>query len=75
MDSEKYNRSVLLLCPTCGSSQFSPVFPDDHKADLQKCISCSREIIRDDLIRENSENINAHMNGIKKEVIGVLEWR
>lgn len=68
MDSEKYNRSVPLLCPTCGSTQFSPVFPDDAESDLQKCISCGREITRDDLIRENSENINEHMNEIKEEV-------
>jgi predicted RNA-binding Zn-ribbon protein involved in translation (DUF1610 family) len=68
MDAEKYNRSVTLLCPTCGGTQFSPVSPDNIESELQKCASCGREITRDELIRENSENINEHVNEIKKEV-------
>ncbi|MXS86337.1 hypothetical protein ABO04_10650 [Nitrosomonas sp. HPC101] len=68
MDAEKYNRSVTLLCPTCGGTQFSPVSPDNIESELQKCASCSREITRDELIRENSENINEHVNEIKKEM-------
>jgi predicted RNA-binding Zn-ribbon protein involved in translation (DUF1610 family) len=68
MDAEKYNRSVTLLCPTCGGTQFSPVSPDNTESELQKCASCAREITRDELIRENSENISEHVNEIKKEV-------
>lgn len=68
MDTEKYNRSVTLLCPTCGGTQFSPVSPDDIESEIQKCASCGREITSDELIRENSENIDEHLNEIKKEV-------
>lgn len=68
MDTEKYNRSVILLCPTCGGSQFSPVSPDNVESELQKCAACGREITRDELIRENSENIDEYVNEIKKEV-------
>lgn len=68
MDAEKYNRSVTLLCPTCGGTQFSPASPDNIESELKKCESCGREITRDELIRENSENIDEHMNEIKKEV-------
>lgn len=68
MDTEKYNRSVTLLCPTCGGTQFSPASPDNIESELQKCASCGREITRDELIRENSENIDEHMNEIKNEV-------
>ena len=68
MDADKYNRSVTLLCPTCGGSQFSPISPDNGESELQKCAACGREITRDDLIRENSENIAEHVNELKKEV-------
>ncbi len=68
MDTEKYNRSVALLCPTCGGTQFSPVSPDDIESELQRCASCGREITRDELIRENSENIDEHAKEIEKEV-------
>lgn len=68
MNSEKYNRSVALLCPTCGSSQFSSSKPDDVESELLTCASCSREITRDDLIRENSENVDEHIKEIGREV-------
>lgn len=69
MDTEKYNRSVTLLCPTCGGTQFSPVSPDNIESEIQKCASCGREITRDELIRENCENIDEHVNDIKDELI------
>jgi|SRR3989338_823929 len=68
VDSEKYNRSVTLLCPTCGSTQFSSSKPDDGESELLTCASCNREITRDDLIRENSENVDEHIKEIGKEV-------
>lgn len=68
MDVEKYNRLVTLMCPTCGGTQFSPVLSNNIESELQKCVFCSREITRAELIRENSENIDEHMNEIKKEV-------
>ncbi len=68
MDAEKYNRSVALMCPTCGGTQFSPALSNNIDSELQKCASCGREITRDALVRENSENIDEHMNEIKNEV-------
>jgi len=35
---------------------------------LLTCASCSREITRDDLIRENSENVDEHIKEIGREV-------
>lgn len=72
MDTEKYNRSVTLLCPTCGGTQFSPMAPDNIESELQQCASCGREIARDELIRENSENIDEHVKEIGKEVTNDL---
>jgi hypothetical protein len=68
MNTQKYNRSVALMCPTCGGSQFSPVSPNNVESVLQECADCDREITRDDLIHEKSENIEEHLNEIKKEV-------
>lgn len=68
MNSEKYNRSVTLLCPTCGSTQFSASKPGDGESELFTCGACSREITRDDLIRENSGNVDEHIKEIGEEI-------
>lgn len=68
MDEDKYTRAVTLLCPTCGSTQFSPVAVDNIESELQQCASCGREITREELVRENSENIDEHVKEIGKEV-------
>jgi predicted RNA-binding Zn-ribbon protein involved in translation (DUF1610 family) len=67
MDAEKYNRSVTLLCPTCGSSQFAQS-DENSQSELVTCSSCGRELTRDELIRENSENIDEHVKEIGKQV-------
>ncbi len=73
MDAEKYNRSVTLLCPTCGSTQFSSSEPSNSEAELITCTSCDRKLTRDELIRENNENIDEHVKEIGKEVTRDLE--
>lgn len=67
MNTEKYNRSIALLCPTCGNTQVASSKPEDGESELLMCASCGREIIRDELIRENSENIDGHLKEIGKE--------
>ncbi|KVC56705.1 hypothetical protein WT10_31160 [Burkholderia stagnalis] len=37
-----------------------------------KCASCGREMIEDELIRENSENIQEHADEIAKQAIADL---
>jgi len=69
MNPEKYDRSVTLLCPTCGSSQFSQSAENEEDSALMKCASCGREITKDELIRENSENIAEHVDEIKEQVV------
>jgi len=68
MDDEKYIRSIALLCPTCGCTQFSSSEHNDSETTLLTCASCGREISRDELIRENSENIDEHVKEMSKEV-------
>jgi predicted RNA-binding Zn-ribbon protein involved in translation (DUF1610 family) len=69
MDAAKYNRSVTLLCPTCGSDQFSHEDGVEETIEITKCTSCGREMTKDDLIHENSENISAHVDEVKKEMV------
>lgn len=68
MDTEKYKRSISLLCPTCGNTQLSSSTANDPESELLTCASCGREITRDELIRENSENVDEHVKEIGKEV-------
>lgn len=69
MNPEKYNRNINLLCPTCGSSEFTHTRTVDERVQKVTCRSCERELDKEELIRENSENINEHMSEIKKEVV------
>ena len=68
MDTEKYNRNLSLLCPTCGCTQFEFKKGVDETIELAKCASCGREITKDELIKENSENISEHMKEIGSQV-------
>jgi uncharacterized Zn finger protein (UPF0148 family) len=66
VDTEKYNRTVSLLCPTCGGSLFEGA--DDPSAEMVTCATCDRSLTRDELLQENSENIGEHLEEIKKSV-------
>lgn len=67
MDAEKYSRAITLLCPTCGSTDLTAQGADDG-AQIAVCSSCGLEVSRDDLIRENSENIAAHVSEIGQQL-------
>ncbi|UDN34901.1 ECs_2282 family putative zinc-binding protein [Proteus sp. NMG38-2] len=69
MNPEKYNRSISLLCPTCGCSDFSYEEGRDETIQVMTCASCDRELNKDELIQENSENIDEHLSEIKEEVL------
>lgn len=73
MNVEKYNREVSLLCPTCGCSTYEFEYGTDENIELAKCVSCGREITKDELIQENSENINEHISEIGKDFAKDIE--
>ncbi len=73
MNTEKYNRTVTLHCPTCGSSNFSQLDEAELEAALVTCASCGREITKAELIRENTENIDEHVKEIKVQVVEDLQ--
>ncbi len=68
MRSDKYNRSVSLLCPTCGSSSFETQGGPEDAVQMTKCTSCGREATKEDLIRENNENISEHVKEMGAEI-------
>ena len=68
MKNKNYNRNVSLLCPTCGSSHFSYENGVGETIEIAKCASCGREVTKDELIHENSENISEHVKEIGKIV-------
>ena len=72
MDADKYNRSVSLLCPTCGSSLFEQDDENDETA-LVTCSSCGLETTREELIHANGESIDEHLKEMKEEVVRDLE--
>jgi hypothetical protein len=73
VDGEKYTRTVSLQCPTCGGTEFSG--PDSH--EVFTCARCARTLTRDELVHENSENMNAHLEelaeDVKKDAIELLK--
>ena len=69
MDAEKYNRSISLQCPTCGATQFTQSDQDNEESHLVRCASCGRELTRDELISENSENTSEHATEIAKQAV------
>jgi uncharacterized Zn finger protein (UPF0148 family) len=69
MDPNKYNRSIALHCPTCGGTDFS----SSDESELVKCVNCNLELTKDDLIGRNQENIQAHTDELKSEVLDDVE--
>lgn len=68
MDSEKYNRSVNLLCPTCGNSQLE-IQGNDQENKIIRCPSCDRIMTKEELIRENGVIIDANVDEMKEEIL------
>lgn len=62
---DKHSRTIVLHCPTCAGTAFES---ESAESLSVTCVGCSREISRDDLRHENEENIQTHVNEIKKEV-------
>jgi uncharacterized Zn finger protein (UPF0148 family) len=69
VEKDKYHRNVELICPTCGGKLFEFKEGDKEFIELFKCASCGRKISKDELIRENEENINENLTEIGQEVM------
>jgi hypothetical protein len=51
-----YKRSVILHCPTCGTTDFDSESQDAPEAPV-KCMCCKRETSRQQLIDDNADYI------------------
>ncbi len=71
MDRDRDARSISMICPTCGSTEF------EYHAELEdgpiRCASCDRMFSREELIRENSVNLEAHVEDIKVDGLKDVE--
>jgi len=67
MDAGKHDRSVTLLCQTCGGDQFA-FEGSGETIQSAKCGSCGREYTKDELIELNSENISEHVKEMGNEI-------
>lgn len=65
MNLDKHSRTIALQCPTCGGGSFQSETGEDTEV---KCVQCGRVIERDDLLRENSENIQENLEDMKSDV-------
>ena len=66
MNSDKLNRSVTLLCPTCENTEMESLDGSHDVSGSFKCNSCGLEITKEDLINANQENINANLDEVKE---------
>ncbi len=69
MPTRDYSRTIALRCPTCGGTQFEHDDDIDAAHAVVRCVGCGRVMPKDELIWENSENIEAHAGEIGKEVV------
>jgi len=67
MSFEKHNRSVSLLCSTCGGTQFER--DDEMENSPIRCNGCSRVFSKDELIQENDEVIQAEIGQMKSDIV------
>ncbi|MCW1984323.1 UNVERIFIED_ORG: hypothetical protein M2348_000034 [Sphingomonas sp. R1F5B] len=66
MDSSDYERSVALMCPTCGGTAFAH---DPEVDGPLRCVGCDRELTRDELRAENGEVIAAAFDELTDEAL------
>ncbi|RWX45471.1 hypothetical protein H206_02694 [Candidatus Electrothrix aarhusensis] len=63
MDLKKYNRSIKLLCPTCGSDDFINI-----ELEIITCNNCKRELSENQLIQENDKNIQENVKEVSSKI-------
>jgi hypothetical protein len=69
MQPGKYDRSIEMMCPTCGGKTFSGLEPE---SPMVTCSSCGLSLARDDLRQANETNIAAALDDVKNEVVADL---
>jgi len=73
MDVDKYTRSVVLLCPTCGCTTLAELESHSCGQATVRCPSCGRTMSKDELIRENGATIAAAVEEMKEDVVSDVQ--
>lgn len=63
----KFDRSISMLCPTCGSTQFD--LGENEASEHITCAMCGLKLTKGELRQANDEHIAAHVEQIKHEVV------
>lgn len=63
----KYDRTISMLCPTCGGNQFD--YGDTEESPEVTCSSCGLTLEREELIRRNEAHISDHVEAVKIDVL------
>jgi len=69
INPDKYNRSVSMLCPTCGESQFEYDAENLNDSSLVKCTHCQMTMTKAHLVETNSETIAVQAEEMGKEIV------
>ena len=74
INPDEYNRTIPVHCPTCRGSEFNS---DDDVPDsdsmLLTCAGCGRELTKRELNEANEENVQTHLEEVKKQVLKDVE--
>ncbi|MCE9950787.1 hypothetical protein Q7I35_09430 [Aeromonas allosaccharophila] len=65
MKLNKFDREIILHCPTCGCTDFS--FVEHDEEGRVTCTQCERQMARFELIQENAELMTETQHEIAKE--------
>ena len=71
MDMSKFNRTVQLVCPSCGCAELHEALESDN--DVITCASCGRAMSRVELEDGNSESISATIDEMAQEATDYAE--
>ena len=65
MKPSNYDRTIIMYCPICASSDFE--FESEDSSSVAWS-GCGTEFTREELQLQNSENIEAHKNEIARDL-------
>jgi len=71
MDMNKFNRTVQLLCPSCGCSQFIQETINNSKKIT--CASCGKTMTEDELKEKNGDAIHLNIHEMAHEARDYVE--
>lgn len=63
INDEKYQRKISLICNVCGHNEFGS---EEQGSNVVKCMRCSCSITKEELLKENEDNVQSHFKEFTK---------